>query len=210
MGTKERRDRQKQATRQRILDAARELFVKEGYEAVTMRKLAAAIEYSPTAIYFHFADKETLFRELCVQDFLAISHEFFPLATIADPVARMRQLGQVYVRFALAYPNHYRLMFMTPHPPIDSEQVGCHLGNPRDDGYAFLKLTVEEAMRQGRLRPELTDAEELVQLLWGSLHGIIALQIIKGQDTVVPWRPLEALAERLMDIHLRALLREEA
>ena len=48
-----------------ILDAARELFATEGYEAVTMRRIADRIEYSPTAIYFHFKDKESLVRELC-------------------------------------------------------------------------------------------------------------------------------------------------
>ena len=65
MGVKERREREKSETRDKILDAARELFVTEGYEGVSMRKVADKIEYSPTAIYVHFADKEELFRELC-------------------------------------------------------------------------------------------------------------------------------------------------
>jgi len=62
MGIIERRERERKAVRKKILDAARELFVAEGYDAVTMRRIAETIEYSPTAIYFHFKDKETLIR----------------------------------------------------------------------------------------------------------------------------------------------------
>ena len=65
MGVRERRDREREEIRTRILDAARELFATEGYEAVTMRRIADRIEYSATAIYFHFRDKEALLQELC-------------------------------------------------------------------------------------------------------------------------------------------------
>ena len=82
MGITERREREKQEVRQRILDAARELFVKDGYEAVTMRKVADAIEYSPTALYLHFKDKESLMRELCHGDFLSLARAFQRIARV--------------------------------------------------------------------------------------------------------------------------------
>ena len=69
MGSTERRAREKVALRQQILDAARDLFVSEGYDAVSMRKIADRIEYSPTAIYLHFADKQALFTALCDETF---------------------------------------------------------------------------------------------------------------------------------------------
>src|SRR5215212_10572320 len=69
MGVKERRDRQREDVRTKIMDAARDLFVSEGYDAVSMRKIAEAIEYSPTAIYVHFTDKAALMQELCAHDF---------------------------------------------------------------------------------------------------------------------------------------------
>ena len=69
MGVKERREREREETRAKITDAARELFAREGYDAVSMRRIAEAIEYSPTAIYVHFKDKEALFQDLCRQDF---------------------------------------------------------------------------------------------------------------------------------------------
>ena len=69
MGVEERRAREKQDLRQEILDAARELFVREGYEAVSMRKIADSIEYSPTTIYLYFRDKTELFDCLSEQAF---------------------------------------------------------------------------------------------------------------------------------------------
>ena len=72
MGLKERREREREEVRGKILDAARELFVAEGYAAVTMRKIAAAIEYSPTAIYLHFRDKEAVINAICDTDFLKL------------------------------------------------------------------------------------------------------------------------------------------
>jgi AcrR family transcriptional regulator len=65
MGIRERRARQKSSLRRQILDAARQMFAEEGYERVSMRRLAARIEYSPTAIYLYFKDKDELFRAIC-------------------------------------------------------------------------------------------------------------------------------------------------
>ena len=93
MGTQERRERERQELRTKILDAARELFVSEGYEAVTMRKIAEKIEYSATAIYLHFADKDALVTELCRHDFRSFAAHFGRAAVSEDPVERLRARG---------------------------------------------------------------------------------------------------------------------
>src|SRR5256885_9102837 len=138
MGPKERRAREREETRGVILDAARELFIAEGYEAVTMRRIADRIEYSPTAIYFHFRDKEALLKELCETDFLALAGQLAKIAQVRDPIERLRKTGLAYIDFGLSNPNHYRLMFMTPHPPIAHDDETIHKGNPEEDAYAFL------------------------------------------------------------------------
>src|SRR5215469_16493619 len=119
MGVKERREREKSETRDKILDAARELFVSHGYEGVSMRKVADKIEYSPTAIYVHFADKQALFRELCHRDFERLAQVFQGTDLPRDPLERLKRIGRTYVEFGRQYPNHYRLMFMTPHPQTE-------------------------------------------------------------------------------------------
>src|SRR5215470_5000436 len=154
LGTSERRERERQELRTRILDAARELFAEHGYDAVTMRGIADRIEYSPTAIYFHFKDKEALLRELCDTDFATLARGFQKIAQIADPIERLRQIGRSYVDFALEFPNHYRLMFMTPQPAgMRAEDSRIRRGNPEEDAYAFLRATAAEAIAAGRLRP---------------------------------------------------------
>ena len=117
MGVAERREREREEVRQKILDAARELFMSEGYEKVTMRRIAEAIEYSPTAIYLHFEDKDDLVLALCREDFGRLLAVFEKAELPRDPVDRIRQLGRAYARFGLENPNHYRFMFMTPRSP---------------------------------------------------------------------------------------------
>src|SRR5438128_3863248 len=69
MGIIERRERERGEVRRKILDAAHDLFAREGYDRVTMRRIADAIEYSPTTIYNHFEDKDDLVQSLCEEDF---------------------------------------------------------------------------------------------------------------------------------------------
>jgi AcrR family transcriptional regulator len=209
MGVKERRVREKSETRDKILDAARELFVTEGYEGVSMRRVAEKIEYSPTAIYVHFADKQQLFHELCQQDYARLAEVFQSSAMSSDPIERLTQIGRTYVEFGIHYPNHYRFMFMTPHPPIELDEEACEkIGNPELDAYAFLKWTVQQAMSAGRLREELTDVELVSQTLWAGVHGVISLNIAKSKDPWVDWRPVQQRAETMLDVALRGLLRE--
>lgn len=209
MGSKERREREKAELRDKILDAARELFVSEGFDAVSMRKLAERIEYSPTAIYLHFKDKESVMRAVCDADFLTLAKQFRKIARLADPVERLRAAGLAYAEFAFEHPNHYRLMFMTPHPPHAPEESEIQKGNPEEDAYAFLKATVADCIAAGRIRPELDDVELLAQVTWAGIHGVISLQIAKHNDDWIDWRPSDERVELMMDLLIRGLLREE-
>ena len=206
MGTSERREREKQELRRKILDTARDLFVNEGFEAVTMRKIAQKIEYSPTAIYLHFKDKDALFVELCNHDFLRLAQAFNQISEIKDPIERVRRIGRAYLDFSLEYPNHYRLMFMTPHPAPPANDM-LTKGNPEEDAYAFLKTTVEAAIRAGRFRPEMKDAELIAQTLWAGVHGVASLQIAKHGDHWVEWRSITRRAEMMMDSLLFGMLK---
>ena len=209
MGIKERREREKSETREKILDAARELFLHEGYEGVSMRKVAEKVEYSPTAIYLHFADKEDLFHELCQEDFARLAATFQQANLPADPVERIRQIGRTYIEFGLHYPNHYKMMFMTAHPPAELQESDREIkGNPEHDAYAFLMQTVHEAMQEGKFRDELNNADLVAQTLWAAVHGVIALHIAKGCDVWVEWQPVEQRIQAMLDTVLRGMLKE--
>jgi AcrR family transcriptional regulator len=207
MGVKERREREKSETRDRMLDAARELFVTEGYEGVSMRRVAEKIEYSPTAIYVYFADKEELFRELCHQDYARLAAVFQSSLMSSDPIERLRQIGAIYVDFGTRYPNHYKFMFMTVHPPCEPDDEDREImGNPERDAYAFLRWAVQQAIDAGCFREEIRDAELVSQTLWASVHGVISLNIAKGSDPWVDWRSLQERAELMLDVTLRGLV----
>ena len=205
MGTKERREREREAIRDKILDAARELFVNEGYDAVTMRKIAQRIEYSPTAIYFHFKDKSEVMRELCDRDFAQLAQQLREIATLPDPVERLRATGRGYVQFALHFPNHYRLMFMTPRPECDEAESAIERGNPEEDAYAFLRATIDDCIAQGRFHREFTDADLLAQTMWAGMHGVVSLSIAKENDDWVDFRPAVERAELMSEALIRGL-----
>jgi AcrR family transcriptional regulator len=210
MGVKERRDREKLQTREKILAAARELFIAEGYDGISMRKIADKIEYSPTAIYMHFSDKDQLFREICHEDFRRLAQSLIGLAQIEDPVQRLTKIGLAYIEFGHQHPNHYRTMFMTPHPPIlESELAVAGKGNPEEDAYEFLRATVAEALYAGAFRDELKDIDLIAQTLWAGVHGVVSLQIAKNEDPWVPWRSLKKRAELMIASQLHGLLKEE-
>jgi AcrR family transcriptional regulator len=210
LGTTERRERERQELRTRILDAARELFAEQGYDAVTMRGIAERIEYSPTAIYFHFEDKEALLRELCDTDFAALAHDFQKIARTADPLERLRMIGRAYVAFAIEHPSHYRLMFMTPKPALHAADSHIARGNPEQDAYAFLRATVAEAIAEGSLRSEFVDEDLVSQMVWAGVHGVVSLQIAKRGDDWVEWHDPQSTAHSLIDVMIRGLVRKEA
>ena len=178
MGPRERRTREREQTKSRILDAAREMFVQDGVEAVTMREIAKRIEYTPTAIYHHFRDKQALIEELCLIDFRGLAQAFGKIGRIEDPIERVRRLGAAYIDYGLEHPSHYRFMFMTPKPMLPASSLGISDDDPDSHAYGVLRATVAAGIAQGRYRPEFADPDELAQVLWAGVHGIVSLDVL--------------------------------
>lgn len=206
-----RRDREREDTRQRILDIAREMFVRRGYDATTMRAIADQMDYTATALYHHFPSKDDLLMELCLCDFRTLAGSFARIGGISDPIERIRSTAEVYVDFALAHPMQYQLMFLTPHPVLEMKD-GITRGDPAQDAYAFLRDTCAEAIATGRVRAELQDPDEMAQMCWAAVHGLLSLHIVKPISTQdgKPWlelREARKTALRLSDALLRGLVR---
>jgi AcrR family transcriptional regulator len=204
MGITERREREREEVRRKILDAARDLFAAEGYANVTMRKIAEAIEYSPTAIYGHFEDKDDLVEALCHEDFARLLAVFDEQTPLADPIERIRMLGRGYALFAQQNPNHYRFMFMTPakfENPHD-------LSDPGQQSFKRLLAAVEEAMAQGRLRA--VDPVVVSQVLWASLHGAVSLLVTYKPEQFPCAAPPKDFVEQTCENTLRGFMAAEA
>ena len=207
MKSKERQAKAKADLRKKILDAARTLFGKREYEAVTMREIARRIGYTTTALYYQFPDKESLLRELCERDFHALSEQFNRLGRIDDPIERIRKAGQAYVNFGLEHPEHYRLMFMGQHPEPASAATRNGNGDPEQAAYGFLLRAVQEAMAEGRFRPELKDAQLVAQVLWASVHGVVALHLSNPGGDRVEWRSADKAARLATGLLVDGLLK---
>jgi AcrR family transcriptional regulator len=207
MSTTARRAREMAAVREKILDAARDLFVRHGYDAVSMRKIASSIEYTAAALYTHFRDKEELMRELCRRDFGQFGMTLAKLRKIEDPVKRMARFGMAYLRFATEHPNQYRLMFMNPPPTCGpSEEDLAEMENPDVNGYAALKEAIDDAIDAGKFRAEFRDAELVAQIFWAGVHGVAALQITHSGDPCITWRSLEKRTTGMVDVLLMGML----
>jgi AcrR family transcriptional regulator len=120
MGIKERQERDRETVRRSILDAARELFVSEGYANVSIRKIAERIEYSPAAIYGYFPSKDDIFFALAEEGFQLLGTP----AEIRDraPLDHLRQAFWRLYEFSKQHPQYFALMFVDREVPRISQE----------------------------------------------------------------------------------------
>jgi len=206
MGTKDRRARQKQLLRQEILDAARELLVRAGYDQLSMRRVAERIDYSPTAIYLHFKDKQDLVFSLCEETFAKLVHELETLEReFPDPLVRLRKGMERYIAFGLKNPNHYIPAFVLP-PPHDADDTRRQaLLSPESEGMralATLRDTIAAGVKAKKLRK--VDPDVAARAAWAALHGITSL-LIAYPDFL--WGDRDAVIANLIDAQVEGLKR---
>lgn len=188
-----RRERERSELREKILDAARTLMVEGGVEAVTMREVARRVEYSPAALYQHFADKETIIHDLCQHDFAELASVFLSLSREGGPLALLSRAGCAYLKFARDFPEHYRFMFLTPNsvgPDSEEERQ-----DPGRNAYVFFHAVVEQAMAAGLIKEEFESSHDVAQLMWAIAHGAAALDVCRrSSEAWVEFRPFEVRA----------------
>ncbi len=201
-----RRDQARLAARQTIMEEARKLFVAKGYDAVTMRDIARATQYTASALYYHFKDKAELMMAICSEDFLKLAQVFQSALVHEDPLENIKAMGLAYARFALANPNHYRLMFMSKGPVGLSPHDLQH-GDPNQDAYAALHHFVSLAQQKGLLREGLADTHLVAQTFWAGVHGMVSLALDKGEEPWIPWASLDQRLELMTDTMRRGLER---
>jgi AcrR family transcriptional regulator len=175
MGIKERREREKENLRQDILDVAREMFALEGYESVSMRKIADKIEYSPTTIYLYFKDKNELLYQICEETFAQLDQN---IRAISEPetdlLIRLKKGLKAYIEFGVAHPHHYQVTFMTPLFSQPTEEYGYE-GSMGERTFGFLHSEVANCVAAGKLKSG--DVDAISQALWAGIHGTTSLLI---------------------------------
>ena len=195
MGVKERRARQKRFLRQEILDAASELFVRDGYENVSMRRIADKIEYTPTTIYIYFKNKAELLEQVCTETFDRLVQRLSRiLEQTGDPVERLKRGLAAYIEFGLQNPHHYRATFMMPRPAGFDHEKHHKEDSPGMQAFAFLTRGVTECVKAGKM-PAM-DVELAGQTLWAGIHGITSLLIT---HVAFPWSGKEKVIHSTVD-----------
>ena len=202
MSVQERRAREREELRQEILDAARELFAREGFHNVSMRKIAQKIDYSPTTIYLYFKDKNELLTSICEETFTKLVKQFDDIvASTSDPLEQLRRAGHAYVEFGLRYPNHYTVTFMgVGHPGHMEAHEFDYRGSMGEKCFMHLRAIVERCVQQGKFRP--LDLDATSQGLWAVVHGITSLLITHPR---FPWVDKNRLIEQVIDVMTEGL-----
>jgi AcrR family transcriptional regulator len=188
--------------RAQILEAAGELLTETGREEdVSIRAVAERVGVTPPSIYLHFADKDALLDAVCVESF-ADFHEALQMAAAEHPddvQSAIAAQGRAYIHFALARPEHYRLMFMRRPDrdlamPTEAElSAVAGLGSVID--------TVRLAQERGVIAPG--DPARVAFTLWAAAHGIAALLIAKPH---FPWGDTDELIDRVTQMCLHGLV----
>lgn len=201
MGIKERQERDREAVRRAILDAARDLFVRVGFEHVSMRKIAELVEYSPAAIYGYFPSKDDIFFALAEEGFRLLHGTGTDLAAVEQlpPLERVRQMFWRLYQFSCEHPQYFALMFVDRSVPRISREY---------ERFAFaremktsLERHVAAAVAEGAL-PASVAAGAMVRVLSSAIIGVAVLRL---GERLAPGEDADALARDVLDVTLAGL-----
>lgn len=198
--------------REEILEAAKELFLEQGYEATTIRRIADRVGVSAPALYLYFQDKEQMMLALCDQTFAVLIESIAEIEnTVTDSRERIRRFGEAYLNFGLAHPDEYKLIFLGSHIPESIRKLGHRM--PTDDP---TRPGIGGALVFQRLVAMLVEAKEAglklnyppdtcAELCWMGIHGVVAALIMKPD---FPWSNRETLIQGMQEIVIKGILRQ--
>lgn len=166
----ERLIREKDRKRRLILNAARELFAREGFENVSMRRIANQANYSPAALYRYFKNKKEILSVLRNEGFRGYVERQKSLRAIPDVFERLHECGRRYVQFALENPDDFELMYCTTCDEVDMEG---ELAEESMESYREFRSLVKEVVASGELGD--WDEETVAFALWSGVQGLASL-----------------------------------
>jgi AcrR family transcriptional regulator len=197
VGVKERQEREREATARAILDAARELFVAEGYQNVSIRKIAERIEYSPAAIYSYFPSKDDIFLGLAEEGFRLLFESAHACACNAEPDAPpidcIRDAFLEIYNFSKSHPEYHALMFMDRSVPKIS-QDWQRFGFVREMR-GQLTNRIQQAIGRGDF-PAGSSPEAIFRVLMVSVLGVCMVRLC---DRMAPGEDADTLARVTID-----------
>jgi AcrR family transcriptional regulator len=185
-------------TRKAILEAAREVFVDDGFERASMRRVAQRAGITHGTIYLHFRDKDDLFYQVSEEQFRVLLERLRGLPRTLDPVSRTMAALRTFVEYGLDYPNHYALLFAMP-VAWRGGRVERRFGPMASEVYSYLREALSRAQSRGLL--QVRDADQDTMALLAALHGVVELfrsEVTTRDDAL-------ACSDRLLQLLLAGL-----
>lgn len=198
MGVVEKRAKHKEEFRREILDSARDMFINDGYDRFSMRKLAERIDYSPTTIYLYFKNKDDLLFAICEEFFADFFAELNHIRSVSqDPIETLRHAFLYLVEFGLENPNQYKVIFFTKSVYGTMDQLVEKESMARSTYLAFKEM-VRDCIKAGRLR-EL-DEDVIAPALATASHGLVTMLLYRPDALN---KRSDVIARSLVDALLR-------
>lgn len=174
------------------MDAAREMFVADGYANVSMRKIADKIGYSATTIYLYFKDKNDLLHQICEQTFERLAQNIKAIYRLSDnPLEKLRSGLREYIYFGLKHPSQYEIVFISPLP----NNIESSFENSNGKiAFETMRIVVDECVAANLLKHN--NIELISQTLWAGIHGVTSLLI---QHSGFPFVEREVLIDSVID-----------
>jgi AcrR family transcriptional regulator len=203
MGIKERQERDREAVSRAILDAARELFVAEGFQNVSIRKIAERIEYSPAAIYGYFPSKDDIFFALAEEGFRLLgdpaSVRNDPALTDASPLEHVRATFWRLYEFSRDQPQYFALMFVERSVPRISREY---------ERFAFARESKQHIVEQIQAAVDAGDLPSSVDpmiAMRALMVGVLGVALINLSERLLPGENADSLAADILNLTLAGL-----
>ena len=204
MGIRDRKEREKEARRQAILDAARDVFSQDGFQAATMDQIAEAAELGKGTLYLYFPSKHDLFITLFLEG-LEILYGMLSEAARKGKnwETLLKDTGMAYYRFYLEHPFYFRILFLWRHGEMASSISQELYLKCLEKGRACLRI-ISGVIDRGKEAGDIVhpDSMELAVVLWGFLNGTLLLYEEKEHEQLIPStldRILEVSFELIID-----------
>jgi AcrR family transcriptional regulator len=183
MGIRERHERERESVRRAILEAARDLFISDGYKNVSMRKIADRIEYSPAAIYGYFPSKDDIFFALAEEGFQLLHDTAAAVPVSDDPVACLKSRLWAFYQFSKQHPEHFALMFLDRSVPrIRAHYVNFrHMHELKEEVAALVQRCIDTGAFPGAVEPRAA-FRVLGAALAGAASAGLCRRLAPGED----------------------------
>ncbi|MBP3943975.1 TetR/AcrR family transcriptional regulator [Sphingobacteriaceae bacterium WQ 2009] len=185
-----RKLRQQEELKKSILEASWEIVVSEGWAALSIRRIAEAIEYSVPVVYKHFENKDAIVEYFTLEGFRLLAKDL--TAAVDNQICskgKIQSIAQAYWNFAVTHQKHYEIMFGLGIPKCEVVNSAIEMKTT----VHIMISVIEEAIAKNNKK----DVDSLLKFktFWSILHGIVAIELLS--NTAINQEPSPILKEAI-------------